>query len=30
LTQGIYACVGNLDQALEELDYDLKPWEEVL
>ena len=30
LAQGIYACVGNLDQALEELDYDLKPWEEVL
>ena len=30
LAQGIYACVGNLDQALEELDYDLKSWEEVL
>ena len=30
LAQGIYACVGNLDQALEEMDYDLKPWEAVL
>lgn len=29
LVQGIYACVGNLDQATYELDYDLKPWEEV-
>jgi glycerol-3-phosphate dehydrogenase len=29
LAQGIYACVGNLDQARDELDYDLKPWEEV-
>jgi len=29
LAQGIYACVGNLDQAVDELDYDLKPWEEV-
>ncbi|MFX0045962.1 MAG: FAD-dependent oxidoreductase [Candidatus Hermodarchaeota archaeon] len=29
LVQGIYACVGNLDQARDELDYDLKPWEEV-
>ncbi len=26
VTQGIYACVGNLDQA--EVDYDSKPWEE--
>ncbi|MFQ5833658.1 MAG: FAD-dependent oxidoreductase [Candidatus Thorarchaeota archaeon] len=26
LTQGIYACVGNLDRA--KVDYDLKPWEE--
>ena len=26
LTQGIYACVGNLDQS--DVDYDSKPWEE--
>ena len=26
LTQGMYACVGNLDQS--DVDYDLKPWEE--
>jgi glycerol-3-phosphate dehydrogenase len=26
LAQGIYSCVGNLDQS--EVDYDLKPWEE--
>jgi glycerol-3-phosphate dehydrogenase len=26
LTQGIYACVGNLDQS--DVDYDIKPWEE--
>jgi len=26
LVQGMYACVGNLDQA--DVDYDLKPWEE--
>ena len=26
LAQGIYACVGNLDQS--ELEYDFKPWEE--
>ncbi len=29
IVQGIYACVANLDQAVDELDYDLKPWEEV-
>jgi glycerol-3-phosphate dehydrogenase len=29
LVQGIYACVCNLDQAAEELDYEPKPWEEV-
>ena len=29
LVQGIYACVANLDQAMDELDYDLKPWEEA-
>jgi glycerol-3-phosphate dehydrogenase len=28
LTQGMYACVGNLDQS--DVDYDLKPWEEGL
>ncbi|MFW9847439.1 MAG: glycerol-3-phosphate dehydrogenase C-terminal domain-containing protein, partial [Candidatus Thorarchaeota archaeon] len=27
LAQGIYACVGNLDQI--DVDYDAKPWEEV-
>lgn len=26
LAQGMYACVGNLDQS--DVDYDLKPWEE--
>lgn len=26
LAQGIYSCVGNLDQS--DVDYDLKPWEE--
>ncbi len=26
LTQGVYACVGNIDRT--QLDYDLKPWEE--
>lgn len=26
LTQGMYACVGNLDQS--DVDYDMKPWEE--
>ena len=26
LAQGIYTCVGNLDQS--DVDYDLKPWEE--
>ncbi|MFX0108172.1 MAG: FAD-dependent oxidoreductase [Candidatus Hodarchaeota archaeon] len=26
LTQGVYACVGNLDRS--DVDYDLKPWEE--
>jgi len=26
LTQGMYACVGNLDQS--DVDYDIKPWEE--
>ncbi|MHA1902560.1 MAG: FAD-dependent oxidoreductase [Candidatus Thorarchaeota archaeon] len=26
VAQGIYACVGNLDQS--DVDYDLKPWEE--
>jgi glycerol-3-phosphate dehydrogenase len=26
LTQGIYACVANLDQS--DVDYDIKPWEE--
>jgi glycerol-3-phosphate dehydrogenase len=29
LVHGMYACVANLDQAAELLDYDLKPWEEV-
>ncbi|UCH05776.1 MAG: FAD-dependent oxidoreductase [Candidatus Thorarchaeota archaeon] len=29
LVQGVYACVANLDQTMNELDYDLKPWEEV-
>ena len=28
LAQGIYSCVGNLDQS--EVEYDLKPWEEGL
>jgi glycerol-3-phosphate dehydrogenase len=28
LAQGIYACVGNLDQL--DIDYDTKPWEEVV
>jgi glycerol-3-phosphate dehydrogenase len=27
LAQGMYACVGNLDQS--DVDYDIKPWEEV-
>ena len=27
LAQGMYACVGNLDQS--DVDYDLKPWEEM-
>ena len=26
LAQGMYACVGNLDQS--DVDYDIKPWEE--
>ena len=26
VAQGIYACVGNLDQS--DVEYDLKPWEE--
>jgi glycerol-3-phosphate dehydrogenase len=26
LAQGMYSCVGNLDQS--DVDYDLKPWEE--
>ena len=28
LAQGMYSCVGNLDQS--DVDYDLKPWEEGL
>ncbi|MHA2140189.1 MAG: FAD-dependent oxidoreductase [Candidatus Thorarchaeota archaeon] len=27
LAQGLYACVGNLDQI--DVDYDIKPWEEM-
>jgi hypothetical protein len=27
VAQGLYACVGNLDQ--RETEYDPKPWEEV-
>ena len=29
LVHGVYACVSNLDQAADSLDYDSKPWEEV-